>query len=76
MDELKIVTGFSKKLLAHWMERWIRKKLKYDVEINLNELDATITEEKAKVHLSIDVEVGDGELKRLLEKLAGDKPEH
>lgn len=64
MDELKIVTDFTKNLLSTLITKWIKKKLGYDADINLKELDATVTGEKTKIHLSIDVEIGNDEVER------------
>lgn len=76
MDELKVVTDWSRDLIAKLVEKWLRKKFGYGVDIDLNELEATVTEEKAKVHLSVDVEIGYDELSKILEKSVSDKSRH
>jgi hypothetical protein len=69
MDELKIVSGFTKGILSKLVRMLLRKKIGYDIDIQLNDVKATIIEEKAKVHLDLDAELSKEELTKLLKKI-------
>lgn len=56
MDEVNIVTGFTKKLIGRVIERILRKKIGYDAKITLNEFNATVGD-KVRLHVSIDAEM-------------------
>lgn len=70
MDELRIVTKFTRGIISKIVASTLKKKTGYDIDISLNELNVTVTDGKAHVHLSTDVELDIAELKKIL-KTAG-----
>lgn len=67
MDELKIVTNFSRNLIEKLVKKAVKNQLGYEVSVNLQELTAVVTGEKAKLHLNVNVEVDNAALKKILE---------
>ena len=57
MDEMKISSKFTRMLLSKLAKGVLHKKLGYNVDIQLNELNASISDEKAHVHVSIDADM-------------------
>lgn len=51
MDEMKISSKFTRMLLSKLAKGVLHKKLGYDIDIQLNELNASISDEKAHVHV-------------------------
>ena len=68
MDELKIETGFMKKLIAKIIGRIIRKKVGYEMDICLNEIEITFNGDKAIAHVNVDAEMSKEELKKIVKK--------
>lgn len=68
MDELKIVSGFTRGMLSKLVRMLLRKKLGYDINIQLNDVKATIIEEKAHVHLDMDADLSKEELTKILKR--------
>ena len=66
MDEMKINSKFLRNLIARFVKRAVKKKTGYEMDIQLNEFTATITDGTAHVHLNVDVELGKDELAKLL----------
>ena len=56
MDEMKIVSKFT-------------KKLGYNIDIQVNEIKTTITDGKTHVHLDVDAELEKEELMNILKKI-------
>lgn len=54
MDEMKIVSGFTTTLVSKLLRFALRKKLGYDIHIQLNTLEATIKDGKTHVHIDAD----------------------
>lgn len=48
------------------LAREVKKKAGYEVDIQLNEFTATVTDGTAHVHLNVDAELGKDELTKLL----------
>lgn len=67
---MKIVTKFTRRIISQIVASMLKKKTGYDIDILLNELNVTIKDGKAHVHLSADVELDDATLKKIL-KSAG-----
>lgn len=67
MDEMRISSKFTTGILSKLLERVIRKKFGFDVTFNLNEVDATISNGKAQIHLDAFADVEKDELTKLLE---------
>lgn len=69
MDEMKISSKFTRMLLSKLAKGVLHKKLGYNVDIQLNELNASISDEKAHVHVSIDADMSKEELMIILKKI-------
>ena len=69
MDEMKISSKFTRMLLSKLAKGVLHKKLGYDIDIQLNELNASISDEKAHVHVSIDADMSKEELMKILKKV-------
>lgn len=69
MDEMRVSSKFTTGILSKLLERVIRKKLGFDVAFNLNEVDVTISNGKAQIHLDAFADVEKDELMKLLEKV-------
>lgn len=66
MDEMKIRSKFTTGIISKLVSMVIRKKLGYDVELKLNEVNATVTDGKTHVHLDVDAELSKEELTKIL----------
>ena len=54
MDELKIKTKLMRGMLSKVIEMLIHTKTEYKVKIQLNDVDVTINESVAHIHLDVD----------------------
>lgn len=66
MDEMKIGSKFTTGIISKLVSMVIRKKLGYNVELKLNEVNATVTDGKTHVHLDVDAELSKEELMKIL----------
>ena len=68
MDHMVIRTGFMKNLIAKIMKRTIRKKLGYEVDLDISDLEVTFDDGtgKAVVHLNAKATMDKNELKKML----------
>ena len=64
MDELKIKTKLMRGMLAKIIEMMINKKTGYKIKIQLNDIDVSITEDIAHIHLDVDGDVNANDLKK------------
>lgn len=69
MDEMKIVSKFTTNMISKLIKLVLRKKLGYNVDIQLNEIKTTITDGKTHVHLDIDAELEKEELAKILKNI-------
>lgn len=69
MDEMKIVSGFTTTLVSKLLRFALRKKLGYDIHIQLNTLEATIKDGKTHVHIDADAEMDKDELAKVLKSV-------
>lgn len=69
MDEMKIVSGFTTTLVSKLLRFALRKKLGYDIHIQLNTLEATIKDGKTYVHIDADAEMDKDELAKVLKSV-------
>lgn len=72
MDEMNIVSKFTRNVISKLMKMMLRKKLGYNVDIQLNEMNITIIDGKAHIHLNADAELGKDELTKVLKKIGLD----
>ncbi|MEY8515367.1 CTP synthase [Lachnospiraceae bacterium 29-84] len=66
MDEMKIGSKFMKNLVSKLVKSEVKKRVGYEVDIQLNELDAAFDGGKAHIHLSVDAELSKEELTKIL----------
>lgn len=69
MDEMKIVSKFTTNMISKLVKMVLRKKLGYDIDIQLNEIKTTITDGKTHVHLDVDAELEKEELVKILKNI-------
>lgn len=65
MDELKIKTKLMRGMLSKVIEMLIRTKTGYKVKIQLNDIDVTITDDVAHIHLNVDGDINTNEFKKI-----------
>lgn len=66
MDEMKIVSGFTRGIVSKLVRMALRKKIGYDIDIQLNDIKATVVDGKTHVHLDVDAELEKEELVKIL----------
>lgn len=69
MDEMKIGSKFTTSIISKLVSMVIRKKFGYDVELKLNEVNATVIDGKTHVHLDVDAELDKEELMKILKSI-------
>ena len=69
MDEMKIVSKFTTNMISKLVKMVLRKRLGYDIDIQLNEIKTTITDGKTHVHLDVDAKLEKEELVKILKKI-------
>lgn len=69
MDEMKIGSKFTTGILSKLIALLIRKKFGYDVELKLNEANATVIDGKTRIHLDVDAELEKEELMKILKNI-------
>ena len=69
MDEMKIVSKFTTNMISKLVKMVLRKKLGYNIDIQLNEIKTTITDGKTHIHLDVDAELEKEELINILTKI-------
>ena len=72
MDEVKIISKFTRGVISKLLGLVVRKKLGYKTDIQVNEITTTITDGNAHVHLDVDVELAKEELVKLLKNIGLD----
>lgn len=65
MDELKIKTKLMRGMLSKVIEMLIRKKTGYKIKIQVNDIDVSITDDVAHVHLNVDGDIDVNEFKKI-----------
>lgn len=66
MDEMKLVSGFTRGIVSRLLGKVLKKKLGYDISVDLNRMEASVGEEKVQVRLDIYAEFSKAELEKLL----------
>lgn len=69
MDEMKIVSGFTRGIISKLVRMALRKKIGYDIDIQLNNIKATVVDGKTHVHLDVDAELEKEELVKILKHI-------
>lgn len=66
IDEMKIGTSFMKSMLSKVINLTVKRKLGYNIGVQLNDFNVKVTDEKAHVHLNIDCDMSQAELNKVL----------
>jgi len=66
MDVLRIKTKLIRNTISKILEVTLKEKIGHDINIQINEAEATNNDGRTHVHLSIDAEMGTVELKEML----------
>lgn len=69
MDEMKITSKFTTNMISKLIKMVLSKKLGYNVDIQLNAINATIIDGKTHVHLDVDAELDKDELTKILKNI-------
>jgi hypothetical protein len=74
MDELKLKlsTKFMKGIVANLISKALVKKLGYNIDILLNEIEVKAENGKVRLHIDADAEVENGEFVRMLKSIGMD----
>ena len=64
MDELKITSKFMTKIISKGIAMAVKKKLGYNVDIQVHEIRATVNDGKAHVYLNAEGDVDINEFKK------------
>lgn len=68
---MKISSKLMTKVISKLVRMAVRNKLGYDIDIQLNELTATIIDGTAHVHLNADAEMNKDEFLKVIKNNAG-----
>lgn len=69
MDEMKIVSKFTREIISKVLKMVIHKKTGYDIDIQLNEVTTTIADGKTHLHVDVNAEIGKDELINILKSI-------
>lgn len=74
MDELKLKlsTKFMRGIVANLISKALAKKLGYNIDILLNEIEVKSEDGKIRVHIDADAEVENSEFVRMLRSIGMD----
>ena len=70
MDEINIRTGFFQGIIVKIIKKVIRQKTGYNPDLRFNDpIQVNFDDDKVKVHLNLDVELGKDDLQKILKDL-------
>jgi Neuraminidase (sialidase) len=69
MDELKIVSQFTKSIISKIIRSFITKKIGGDIGISIQDINVSIDDDKAKIHIDVDAEIDKNELKKIIKNI-------
>ena len=69
MDEMRIVSKFTRGIISKAIKMVIRKKTGYNIDIQLNEAITTVNDGKTHLHLDVDAELDKDELMSILKSV-------
>ena len=72
MDIMKISSKFTTSLLSKIVEKTLSKKLGYKIDIQINDIEATIDNGKAHVHVNIDAEMNSNDFTKVIKNIGLD----
>lgn len=70
--KLKLSTKFMKKIVANLISKTLTKKLGYNIDILVDEIEVKNEDGKIKIHMNVDAEVDNGEFIRILKSIGLD----
>lgn len=66
MDEMKITSGFTRGIISKLVRSALRKKFGWDIDLELNAIEATVIDGKTHIHLDLDAKIEKEELLNIL----------
>lgn len=69
MDEMRIVSKFTRGIISKSLKMVVRKKSGYNVDIQVNEITTTINDGKTHLHVDVDAELERDELIKILKSI-------
>ena len=69
MDEMRIVSKFTRGIISKAIKMVILNKTGYNIDIQLNEAITTISDGKTHLHLDVDAELDKDELISILKSI-------
>lgn len=72
MDIMKISSKFTTSLLSKVVGMALSKKLGYKIDIQINDIEATIDDRKTHVHVNMDAEMNSDELTKVIKNIGID----
>lgn len=69
MDELKITSKFMTKIISNGISMAVKKKLGYNIDIQVHEIRATVNDGKAHVYLNAEGDVDINEFKKFTKSI-------
>lgn len=70
MDEMRINSKFTRAVISKLLRNTIKKKIGYDIDVDLEQLIITIDEGEAHAHISADVDLSKEEFVKILQNVA------
>ena len=70
MDELKINSKFMRSIVSKLIEVVIKKRIGYKVKVDLNDLNVTVIDGQAHIHLSGDADMDKADLTKLVKSIS------
>ena len=72
---LKLSTKFMRNLVAKLMSSFIHKKIGYKIDIQLNELNVSIINGKARIQTNVELKLDNDEFKKLMKSIGSGEEE-
>lgn len=69
MDEMNIVSKFTTTVVSKVAKMILKKKIGCDIDIWLNTMKVTVTDDNMNVHLDVDAKLSKEELRKLLKEV-------
>lgn len=69
MDELKIVSQFTKGIISKIIGSFVAKKIGGDIAVSIQDINISIDDNKAKIHIDVDAEIDKNELKKIIKNI-------
>lgn len=68
MDEMKVISGFTRGILSKLVMRLLKKKFDCDINVQLNEINVSVVDGKSHIYLDLDAELEKDELVKILKR--------